>query len=80
MAYTVVGLNWLFITLFVAISVPIHTHGSDYYEQLDGVSLTFFCFRKFVHFEFMFCFNSTGVGSAISTTQNDMPVNISGCG
>ncbi|KIM80581.1 hypothetical protein PILCRDRAFT_526797 [Piloderma croceum F 1598] len=35
-AYTVVGLNWLFITLFVAISVPIHTHGSDYYEQLDG--------------------------------------------
>jgi hypothetical protein len=35
---TVVSLTWLFIALFVAISVSIHTHGFTFYEQPVGVS------------------------------------------
>ncbi|KIM88402.1 hypothetical protein PILCRDRAFT_256026 [Piloderma croceum F 1598] len=32
----VVSLTWLFITLFVAISVSVHTHGFTFYEQPVG--------------------------------------------
>jgi len=31
-AYVVVALIWLFVTLFVSISVAVHTKGSDHYE------------------------------------------------
>jgi hypothetical protein len=38
-AYATVGLTWLFLVLFIAISVSLHTHGSNVYENPDGVSL-----------------------------------------
>ena len=38
-AYATVGLTWLFLILFIAISVSLHTHGSNNYENPDGVSL-----------------------------------------
>ncbi|KIM74393.1 hypothetical protein PILCRDRAFT_828227 [Piloderma croceum F 1598] len=35
-AYATVGLTWLFLVLFIAISVSLHTHGSNVYENPDG--------------------------------------------
>ena len=43
-AYTVAGITWLFIGLFITITVSIHTHGSNFYEAPVGVSLLFLLF------------------------------------
>jgi hypothetical protein len=37
-AYAIVSITWLFLALFVAITVTVHTHGSDFYETPVGVS------------------------------------------
>lgn len=36
-AYTVVGLTWMFIAFFIAMTVAIHTRGSQFYETPVGV-------------------------------------------
>jgi hypothetical protein len=35
-AYAIVSITWLFLALFVAITVTVHTHGSDFYETPVG--------------------------------------------
>ncbi|KIM92305.1 hypothetical protein PILCRDRAFT_118109 [Piloderma croceum F 1598] len=35
-AYTTVGLTWFFLASFIAISVSVHTHGSDFYYTPVG--------------------------------------------
>jgi len=35
-AYVIVGVTWLFVTLFVAIGVSVNTHGSNSYENPVG--------------------------------------------
>jgi hypothetical protein len=37
-AYVVVALIWIFVILYVSISVGIHTHGSSHYETPTPVS------------------------------------------
>jgi hypothetical protein len=37
-AYVVVGLTWIFIAVFIAMSVTIHTRDSDFYMSPVGVS------------------------------------------
>lgn len=39
-AYATVGLTWFFLVFFIAISVSVHTHGSDFYYTPVGVSLS----------------------------------------
>ena len=44
-AYAVVGLTWIFIAFFIAMTVSIHTQGSHFYETPVGVgaSLLLYC-------------------------------------
>ena len=37
-AYIVVGLTWLFIGLFITITVSINTDGTNFYDSPVGVS------------------------------------------
>jgi len=79
-AYATVGLTWLFLILFIAISVSLHTHGSNVYESPAGVSLpcalTEFRFPTHVFTQK----NSIGAGSGAAITQNNSPVNMFGSG
>lgn len=77
-AYFVVGINWLFIILFVGISTGIHTKGSEHYMTPDGVSLTFYLPNTETH---NFSHHSSGVGSVMGplvTKRSVSPANIFG--
>ena len=79
-AYAIVGLTWMFVVLFVVLGVAIHTHGSNYYETPVGVSLFLPVRYATVKLKCIVCGDSTGVGSAISSKPNNMPVNTFGFG
>lgn len=45
-AYFVVGLTWIFLAFFIAMSVSNHTRGSEIYETPVGVSVLFLRFTS----------------------------------
>jgi hypothetical protein len=75
-AYTVVGLTWLFIGLFIAITVSVYTDGSNFYESPVGVSPRIVSLVLVL----MACCDSIGAGSAIVTEQHNMSANTFGFG
>ena len=75
-AYTVVGLTWLFIGLFIAITVSVYTDGSNFYESPVGVSPRIVSLVLVL----MACCDSIGAGSAIVTGQSNMLANMFGFG
>jgi hypothetical protein len=76
-AYIVVTCIWLYVIIFVAVTVSIHTRGSSHYETPTPVSLLPCRFFPLT----MYC-DSTGAGLAMvhGTMQNALPENTYGFG
>jgi hypothetical protein len=75
-AYTVVGITWLFLAILIVVNVTAHNHEPNIFYTPVGVC--FIAYLLFANLKLIMCRDSIGAGLATITTKNGIVANMPG--